>query len=207
MNGKQHLLFTSITGTALYLGAMKGIDPNLSMMDSSTGAISYSAYCLSSMIGSLLPDIDCEESLFGNKIISNLFPRHRSYTHSLVHIGVFLILLSISVFIMGIFIPLPPWVYKGLFGFIYGIISHLFLDSLTVSGIPLFWKKKHFEYVRTTKNNEDVYIDHNRNIHLLPENLRPKSGKKGSSICTIISAILLTIIFMVINPVFISLLY
>lgn len=91
---------------------------------------------LGGILGSLLPDIDHPKSTISLKLKSYLFIRHRGFTHSLTAL-LLLILLA-------------PWGEKILHynlyqGIIIGIISHIFLDSLTPSGVQLFFPcKKRF---------------------------------------------------------------
>ncbi len=112
----------------------------------------------SSLLSSLLPDIDHFKSFVGNKIIFisysiyNFFG-HRNITHSLI----FVILLYLFLFnLVNLkFIPLDIK-----YGFILGYISHILSDMFTYRGVKLFWpfniyiklplyllfKNKKFEY-------------------------------------------------------------
>jgi len=82
-------------------------------------------------ISALLPDIDQPESLLGRKVkpiswlINRLFG-HRTITHSLdFAVGLCIVVLLSSNF--------ACWAWM----FVLGYISHLLLDSLTLSGIKL----------------------------------------------------------------------
>jgi len=81
------------------------------------------------LFGSLLPDIDTKTSSLGRWIVFRPFQvafAHRGITHSLLFLGI----LSLAFWYI-----LP----QGLLGFVIGYGSHLFLDLLTIKGIPLFW--------------------------------------------------------------------
>lgn len=85
-------------------------------------------------IGALLPDIDHGQSKLSrsNPILTllsslvNVFFTHRTFTHSLVFLGLMWWLLA-------------TWVPLILYGFIAGMASHLLLDAVTKNGIKLFW--------------------------------------------------------------------
>lgn len=87
-----------------------------------------------SAVGSLLPDIDHPESSFGRKvrIISipiNHILGHRGLTHSLVFAG--------FSFALGLYFG------KGVaVAVMFGVLSHLLLDMLNPSGIPLLYPIK-----------------------------------------------------------------
>lgn len=91
---------------------------------------------LGGILGSLLPDIDHPKSTVALKLKLYLFIRHRGFTHSLTA--------------LLLFILIAPWaeavlhhdLYRGI---IIGIISHIFLDTLTPAGVQLFFPcKKRF---------------------------------------------------------------
>lgn len=93
---------------------------------------------LGGILGSLLPDIDHPKSTISLKLKLYLFIKHRGFTHSLTA--------------LFLFILIAPWagtilnqdLYRGI---IIGIISHIFLDSLTPSGVQLFFPcKKRFSF-------------------------------------------------------------
>jgi inner membrane protein len=88
------------------------------------------------------------------------YKKHRTITHSVVGLGLFVIGLIISLsivyflFDMLIFKLAMVWALTGLVGY----ILHLVEDAMTVSGIPLFlpYSEKHF--------------------YVLPEKIRVKTG-------------------------------
>ena len=86
--------------------------------------------------GSLLPDIDHPSSWLGRRLpfisypISAVFG-HRGITHSLLAIVGMAYLLSGKILIPDVLTAL-----------IVGYLSHLFGDSFTHKGIPLFWPNK-----------------------------------------------------------------
>lgn len=117
------------------------------------------------VLGSLLPDIDSPDTkigrhfLFISTILNSIFG-HRTITHDFV----FVLLLS------AFFMTKNPF----LIGLFIGIFSHLFLDSMTIKGIPISFLYK-------------------KNIHLLPEFMRFKSASNAAKFATFVSSILLII--------------
>lgn len=84
------------------------------------------------LFGSVLPDIDCADSLIGRKFkLLSLFFKHRGFFHSII----LMIILAIVVF------GITRNSYYSL-AIIIGFLSHLFLDSLTRAGIAPFWPSK-----------------------------------------------------------------
>lgn len=80
-----------------------------------------------SILGSTAPD--WTEDLFG-------IHEHRGITHYLV-IWFILFLFFLTLRLENLFLPYSEY----LLGFVYGGLTHLFLDSLTKSGIPLGFSK------------------------------------------------------------------
>jgi len=100
------------------------------------------------LLTTYIPDIDLESSKLGRKKIFRplqFFVKHRGAFHSFT----FLFLLT---FLFLIFVP------RIALGFFIGYASHLFADSLTISGIaPLFpWKRKIFWKIRTGGKIEKI---------------------------------------------------
>ena len=102
MLGKTHLLYGAVTGLAIGNGDLKILGLT--------------------MLGSIISDIDHPNSLIGRKIpiIPNLLP-HRGPTHSLIFIGVSLLLN----------------LYFGI-----GVAVHCMLDMMTRGGLRLLWPAK-----------------------------------------------------------------
>ena len=102
-------------------------------------------YCIATIIGSTLPDIDLKNSQIGSlfpftsTFISTHF-KHRTLTHSLISIAFFLLLLSYAP-CLNIGQEFYPLLITGL---LIGHSSHIFLDLFTIQGVCLFypWKKK-----------------------------------------------------------------
>ena len=84
------------------------------------------------IFASLLPDIDSGTSLIGRRFkLASLFFKHRGMIHSLL----FMIGFSALFFLLT----------KNLYYFLAlaaGYLSHLLLDSMTPSGVALFWPRK-----------------------------------------------------------------
>jgi len=88
------------------------------------------------LIGSILPDADCAGSIIGRKIKPiSLFFKHRGFFHSLL----FGVIIGITLFIITRNSYSTPCYALG---FITGFLSHLFLDSLTRTGVCFFWPSK-----------------------------------------------------------------
>jgi len=106
-----------------------------------------------SALGSVIPDIDHPHSIVGRKIpiipeLFNLFFGHRTLTHSLLG------LIGTSLFI---YLKSPSWAVAWVIG--YG--SHLILDMLTPSGVPLLWprtKNLGFNLVQTGGVLENIFL-------------------------------------------------
>ena len=78
-----------------------------------------------SIIGSLLPDIDNGKSFMGRKNILSI-AKHRGLFHNLL---VLFVLIILSIMIKGL-------IGMALLSISIGYASHLFLDALTIQGIP-----------------------------------------------------------------------
>ena len=109
-------------------------------------------------VGALIPDICSPSSTIGRKlpILSRIFSGtfgHRTFTHSLP----MLILLWYG-------FGLLDWRLSIEIGLFVGIVSHLFLDSLTEEGIQFFWPFKirfglpSFAAIRTGGPFENIYL-------------------------------------------------
>lgn len=99
-------------------------------------------------IGGLLPDIDHQGSYLGSKIkpISYAVRKtmgHRGATHA--PFVILLVLGSIHIATRGFGAPIHPF----MIGIAMGMFSHIFLDSLTVGGIPWLYpfKKKKISFL------------------------------------------------------------
>lgn len=105
-------------------------------------------FILIALLATYIPDIDIKSSKLGRKIIFRplqFFAKHRGVFHSFS----FLFLLT---FIFLMFFP------RIALGFFIGYASHLFADSLTMSGIIPFppWKKRIYGKIRTGGNTEKI---------------------------------------------------
>lgn len=117
------------------------------------------------VFGSLLPDIDHTNSTIGkqHKIVSkctNVLFGHRGITHApLIYFAIFGILFWM---LNGIDTLLKPFILAGVFGLFIGIMSHLFLDIITKSGIPILYpiskEKVHISNFRSEKDNGKVSL-------------------------------------------------
>ncbi len=92
------------------------------------------------MFATLLPDIDKKCSILGRFNPLAKYIKHRGITHHP------LIILVISVLLSKYHLETP---------FFFGALSHLFLDSLTPMGIPLWNKHRlHLAYIPTGSMGE-----------------------------------------------------
>lgn len=90
------------------------------------------------VLGALLPDVDCPTSTVGRRVLplSLLLAGiwgHRTLTHSLVGVGLLMVVLAVCWGGAAAPILVPVMI---------GYSSHLFLDWLTPSGILLLWPQK-----------------------------------------------------------------
>ena len=158
MDGQTHLVFgisTAAITASFFIGR-----PEISV----TSAAIFTGMAA---LGSLMPDIDSEESLIGRKLftlsffVNKLFG-HRTYTHDIFLIGILAFLFA----------------GKNIFtlGFFFGYLGHLFLDALTIAGIPCFYL---FQTCISKKKKR-----YSGNIHLLPYFFRMESGGFISKVLT-----------------------
>lgn len=124
MVGKTHLCAGLCAGTAFALWA----DLPLAQTGIAVAA---------GMLGGVLPDLDHRKSkvtqragLFG--FFSSRLFKHRGILHTPV---VYLVLNAILILSLGN----HPMIHAAIFGALAGELSHLFLDMLNPSGIPLLW--------------------------------------------------------------------
>lgn len=93
------------------------------------------------VIGSLMPDIDIKTSYMSKKarpvsfFTSKLF-KHRGYTHSIVGVTTFSILLFFLMEMLG-FSSVTTKLFS--LSFMIGMISHVLLDLVTWGGVTLFY--------------------------------------------------------------------
>lgn len=100
------------------------------------------------VIGSLLPDIDHPNSKINKynpiALLISKFVKHRTLTHSLLWMGI--------VSLIGVVLKFDT---QAIIGLNIGILSHLILDMMTVSGVPLFYPyKKSFRIMKLKTNTE-----------------------------------------------------
>ena len=141
MNYQAHRIGGICAGTVTATYAYQEILGNVSSWNVES-FITFGIIMTGSIFGSLLPDIDHPSSRIGRRmpIIShavNTAFGHRGFTHSILALllltyGLFLLTGVIPEFLTGYYLPFS-------FGLIIGYASHLLLDMITVSGIPLFY--------------------------------------------------------------------
>lgn len=132
MNYKTHLvggLFVGLVG----IKALNTVGVDLG------SSINEAIFISTSVIGSLLPDIDHKGSYIGRRakitssLISSLF-EHRGATHSPIIITSFMFILNL---LFSKFVASGPIVTIVFLGFYVGMMSHVLLDMVTKGGVPL----------------------------------------------------------------------
>lgn len=88
-------------------------------------------YALVGAVGALLPDADHRRTPIGQYIPLWLICKHRGFTHSLIGMSAFTLL------VFALFGSVA-----GALCFFTGYLSHLVLDWTTIRGIPLKWPRK-----------------------------------------------------------------
>lgn len=130
---------------------------------------------MTAAVGGLLPDLDHPESALGRRIPVISVPLsalvgHRGMTHSLLAVTVLLIALvavttaSALPFNSGTLSVLPGGAFNNFSqlvpALIIGYLSHILGDSMTPSGVPLFWPRKRtysFRLFKTWSWQETVF--------------------------------------------------
>lgn len=117
---------------------------------SSLGEVALLYGC--TVVGSLLPDIDHPNSKINkyNPFASLIgrFIKHRTLTHSLLWI--------VIVSLVGLALKFNTWAILGLN---IGILSHLILDMMTISGVPLLYPyRKNFRIMKLKTNTEHEFV-------------------------------------------------
>ena len=156
MRGASHLIIG--VGTALLVHRALPLGGDVVTVGLALGAAA---------IGSLLPDIDHDESKLrhmtgtargslGGCLASPLVALlggHRALTHTLMAVAL------ASLPALGLyFVAGPTAICKVALAFAVGYLSHVMADALTVSGVPLWWPVSE------------------RRFHLLPRGLRMRTG-------------------------------
>lgn len=93
-------------------------------------------YFIFYMLGSIFPDIDIANSYINKKLkipalLTKIIFKHRGLFHSL--------LIPLILLLLSLIFQKQPLISLTLISFSFGIISHVFLDSLTPAGVFLFW--------------------------------------------------------------------
>lgn len=117
---------------------------------------------LTSVIGSLLPDIDEPNSFIGQKIrpislIIKATAGHRGAFHTPFLMLVIDFLLLFLVSYLDLSAASMQTVYWAILGMSVGWLSHLFMDALTSNGICFLWpfSKKKFSLMKLKTNRDD----------------------------------------------------
>lgn len=164
MRGKTHMLGGVAAGLIGFQLTGDLISANTDTVVPLQKTIVFGSMLTGAFFGSILPDIDHKGSFIGRrmKILSFLVHHslgHRGLTHSLLFAILvpalfgFLTLQFATGEIQGVLIA-------GIFGLFLGILSHIFLDALTVSGVPLFapFTNKTFRFGRFRTGGIGEYV-------------------------------------------------
>lgn len=118
---------------------------------------------LGGAVGGVLPDIDHPTSKVGKKVppisilINNLFG-HRGFTHTILAT----LLVSYSFFLLAGIIPdsFRGFYFPFVIGLSVGYASHLLLDMLTISGIPLLFplSNQTFRLAKLRSGSDDLLV-------------------------------------------------
>ncbi len=165
MLGKQHLFFGIATASALTISHIGG---------DYTGLQSPAILIAGTAIGSLAPDIDVPTSIMGKMVlpvsfIINKIFGHRTITHDPI-----------------IWIPLSVFLtikYPVLFGFFFGYLGHLFLDSFTAGGIPV------------------CFLLNKKPFHLLPYRMKFNSNSNMARLMTIILSFVIILVIKMLSDI------
>lgn len=149
MTGKVHTILGVSTVVALAI-----TNPTLTVKDVTL----YPAIgLLASVPGSLLPDIDIQQSKMGqkHKFLSKHLT-HRGITHTLLFPA---IIAAAIYFLIGV----VPFLPDLLLGFEVAYVAHIFADMFNSKGVPLLWPltkaKFHLASVQTrSKAQQVIYI-------------------------------------------------
>lgn len=145
MNKTTHI----IAGVTAGVAVNKFVVPTLTNVASAEGFVGIGAVMAGAFIGSVLPDIDHPGSFIGRKvkpisIILNRTVGHRGMTHAPIFVlGLSALLGFLVMKLTGFTQAISLFFVLGLFA---GMVSHLLMDMLTKSGIPLLYpfSKKDF---------------------------------------------------------------
>lgn len=125
----------------------------LPLVEQSSKQLLLTASFLSgSVLGSLMPDIDHRQSFIGKRLkpvsyLASLTAGHRGATHSPFIIMLIAALLSLLARYLTNDIQ-QTFLLVLIAGFTVGALSHVFLDSLTKGGVPLFYpfSSEHYRF-------------------------------------------------------------
>ncbi len=143
---------------------------------------SFVLACIFAVLGSLLPDLDAQQSKLSNSQIRGIAPLkvaslllnkrlgHRGAFHSVLALLLVAVVLGLP---LALF--LDPFACVGL---VLGFASHLLLDACTRSGVPLWWPD-------TTR------------VHLLPRALRVTTGSLAEDAVFVLLAMPVALSFLI----------
>lgn len=137
MTGKHHLIAGTVAGCCVLASTI---------IEGEANYLVSGATVLTTMVGSLFPDIDSKTSKLGSKLkitstIANKLFGHRGFLHSPLFVMVMALICGL------IFNKASLQQFSLLYyGFIIGMVNHLFCDLLTKGGIPLFYPASRWKF-------------------------------------------------------------
>lgn len=107
------------------------------VFSSTQSFIIFGGYMFGAVTGSIIPDIEKKGSTISNRFkfvsfFARLIFGHRGFTHSLLAV-------FCSFLLLGGICSFLPFIKPFMIGFVIGYLSHLLLDALNPTGVPLFY--------------------------------------------------------------------
>lgn len=162
MDGKTHKLGGICTGLVLTVKYVQYEQQSLYTI------LPCAALFAGSVVGSLLPDIDHQDSIIGKKFKPISFVINKGFGHrGLMHAPIIYILLfMLNTLIIDAFVPnlyLKITLISFVIGVLFGALNHLLLDIITIAGIPLLYplskKKTHILPLKTKNKSSKLIVN------------------------------------------------
>lgn len=161
MNYKTHKIGGICAGAVVVSSFVPNSLQSLASFDLKSISVA-SIIMVGSVIGSSIPDIDKRGSYISKKLgVISAFASmtgHRKFFHSPLFIIIFSGILNyLALYLDG---SLQSLYYTFVMGLTFGMISHLLVDSMTVSGIPLLYpvSQKKFKIAKFRTNSDESLV-------------------------------------------------
>ena len=161
MNYKTHKIGGICAGAIVVSSVVPNTLNSLASFDVKSISIA-SLIMVGSVIGSSIPDIDKRGSHISKKLgIVSAFASmtgHRKFFHSPIFIIIFSGILNyLALYLDGVYQSLY---YTFIIGLTFGMISHLIVDSMTVTGIPLLYPitDRKFKIAKFRTNRDESLV-------------------------------------------------